>query len=134
MNERPDAPSGPNEKQRERIDYLVDTMGISYADALALEGAAEDVPPVSRQESRRMHPSNYIPKKTLKRYEPRYDGDTFDTVDTSDLTADQLEINRVGLAGVREALRRSRQATSSPEEYNRYLLERQAAEDRQQRS
>lgn len=134
MNERLSNAPEPNDEQERRIESLMNTLGVSYAEALVRVGVGQDVALVSRQESRDAHPSNNAPQRAYSHYQSRYDGEAFDTIDTSDLSDEQLETNRTGIAAVKAALRRSREATSTPEEYRQYLLERKAAEERNRRS
>jgi hypothetical protein len=109
MNERhPDA-AKIDDSTLKQIEYLTDTLGISWADAKTRLGVQDgETPAFTRDESIRLHPSNTTPatdRSPRRKYESRYDGDTFSVIDTTEKTNKQVAINAVGIAGVRAAMR-----------------------------
>lgn len=108
MQERQPEPSDIDEAIQKQIEHLTDTLGLSWDDARRRVGVqSDDTLIVARNESMWAHPSNTrarVAQGAPRNYEPKYDGDTFPVVDTTEISDEQVITNAVGAAMVRASI------------------------------
>lgn len=110
MNERQPESTELDDHTDNQVNYLMDTLGISFAEAQNRLGIRDDNEPrFTRAESRRLHPSNV---RSSRNYESRYDGEMATGIHLNapderspEERIEQAEINMRGWALVQEVLR-----------------------------